>query len=135
MLSQSYTKFLKECQPNFSHIETLILYRIVLPLMYSIQRNAAFLHQHQQYFRAGLRRGAISTYHFNKLVLQPAQASVHADRIPAQAGEVRHQQKISFTSGHRTGNLGQPPCGRGRGIYIRKVYCLEKCGFQTASLW
>ena len=74
--------------PDFSHIETLILYRIVLPLMYSIQRNAAFLYQRQQYFRAGLRRGAISTYHFNKLVLQPAQASVHAGRIPAQAGEV-----------------------------------------------
>ena len=108
MLSQSYNKFLKECQPNFSHIETLILYRIVLPLMYSIQRNAAFFYQRQQYFRAGLRRGAIS---FNKLVLQPAQASVHAGRIPAQVGEVRHQQKINFTSGHRTGNLGQPSTG------------------------
>lgn len=45
------------------------------------------------------------------------------------AGGARRTSCASRTN--RTGRAGRT---RGR-VYIRKIYCLKKCGFQTASLW
>ena len=44
-------------------------------------------------------------------------------------------QRAAGVGGVGGGGGGIGPGGSGRGIYIRKVDCLEKCGFQTASLW
>ena len=50
----------------------------------------------------------------------------HTDGLAADACQIGGGGSDGETGG--TGSAG-------RGIYIRKVDCLEKCGFQTASLW